>query len=186
LFGIDRLKEIVSVAPPSRFAIVPMRWPLLPDYGCFARWPEDGSSFIHPDDRAIVTRVIPSERVFRRDHFDDVYYHYSYGRIRFRLRPAMWLKIKTEGFDVGDEIETIAEGMTREAFVGSIWGMYFIRRKSKIFYRLKNAAGNPIPRLYPAEHMRLIRDKAKVRPGDSHHPQPLWTGNVDDSLPLES
>ena len=56
-----------------------MEWPILPDYGCIHRWPQDGQGFIHPDDVPVATRCFPSERVFRRDRFDGTYYHYSYG-----------------------------------------------------------------------------------------------------------
>ena len=56
--------------------------PPLPDYGCIARWPEDGQGFIHPDDVAVTNKLIPSERVLRRDHFDGSYYHVRYGDAR--------------------------------------------------------------------------------------------------------
>ena len=91
-----------------------MDWPPLPDYGCIPRWPQDGQGFIHPDDVPVATRCFPSERVFRRDRFDGVYYHYSYGSLRFRLRPSMWLKVISDGIDIGDRVETVGASLERE------------------------------------------------------------------------
>ena len=155
-----------------------MTWQILPDYGCFPRWPEDGQAFIHPDDIEIAKQCFPSERVFRRDQFDGEYYHYSYGDIRFRLRPAMWLRVDAEGIDVGDQVETTGLALERELFVAQVWGMYYVRRKGCILYRLQRS-GNKVPRLYAGDQLRLLTDKAKVRAGDTEHPQPRWMGDSD-------
>ncbi len=149
-----------------------------PDYGIFPRWPEDGQGFIHPEDVAIVTRCIPSERLFRRDAFDDVYYHYTYGKIRFRLRPCLWQTIKAEGIDIGDSVETVGVGLERELFVAEIWGMYYVRRKGRILYRLRRG-DTIVPRLYTIDSMRLLTNKETVRQGEIEHPMPRWTGAGD-------
>ena len=149
-----------------------------PQYGCFLRWPEDGQGFIHPDDVPSALRCIPSERVLRRESFDDVYYHYRYGQIRFRLRPCMWLQIDTDGIDIGDSVETLGVGMERDLFVAEIWGMYYVRRKGCILYRLRRS-GTVVPRLYPAHQLRLLTDKSTVRQGEIDHPVPRWTGERD-------
>jgi hypothetical protein len=161
-----------------------MQWPPLPDYGCIFRWPQSGQSFIHPDDVPIATRCFPSERVLRRDHFDGVYYHYSYGTVRFRLQPAMWLKVKSDGIDIGDAVETIGLGLERELFVAQVWGMYFVRRKGCILYRLKRGM-TKVPRLFSASQLRLLTDKSTIRPGRSNHPAPKWSGTSEDRLELE-
>ncbi len=152
-----------------------MDWPVLPDYGYIPRWPQDGQGFIHPDDVPIATRCFPSERVFRRDRFDGVYYHYSYGAIRFRLRPSMWLKVKPDGIDIGDSVETTGTALERDLFVAQVWGMYFVRRKGCILYRLRRG-DTTVPNLYPASHLRLLTDKSTVRAGDTQHPTPKWSG----------
>ncbi|TWU04883.1 hypothetical protein [Stieleria varia] len=163
-----------------------MRWPTLPDYGCFLRWPENGQGFIHPDDVAIATRVLPSNRVMRRVSFDDTYYHFRYGNIRFRLRPCMWLPVRYEGADVGDRIETVGSGLDRELFVAEIWGMYFVRRKGCILYRLRRGQ-QVVPRLYARSEFRVLSEKVKVREGNTLHPRPRWDGSGEtlDSLPAE-
>ena len=134
--------------PPSPHVSLSLS-PQLPDYGCFLRWPEDGQGFIHPEDVAIVSRCLPSGRVFRRDSFDGVYYHFSYGRVRMRLRPCMWLKVATDGIDVGDKVETIGVGLEREQFVAEVLGMYFVTRKGCILYRLRRG-DSIVPRCSPA------------------------------------
>lgn len=161
-----------------------MEWPILPDYGCIHRWPQDGQAFIHPDDVPIATRCFPSERVFRRDRFDGTYYHYSYGKIRFRLRPSMWLKVDSDGIDIGDAIETTGLSLERELFVAQVWGMYYIRRKGCILYRLRRG-DSTVPQLYPASHLRLLTDKAVVREGEIPHPEPKWSGQGDRTGGIE-
>ena len=153
-----------------------MDWPILPDYGCIPRWPQDGQAFIHPDDVPIATRCFPSERVLRRERFDGVYYHYAYGSLRFRLRPSMWLKVAFDGLDIGDQVETVGRSLERELFVAEIWGMYFVQRKGCILYRLRRGQ-TTVPNLFTAGELRLLKDKAKVRPGDTVHPTPKWSGN---------
>lgn len=152
-----------------------MDWPQLPDYGCIPRWPEEGQDFIHPEDVDVATKCFPSERVFRRDRFDGEYYYYSYGEIRFRLRPSMWLEIKTEGLDIGDAVETVGTSMERELFVAEIWGMHFVRRKGRILYRLRRGSVT-VPNLYSFQQLRLVSSKESVRSGDTVHPQPKWRG----------
>lgn len=149
-----------------------------PQYGLFPRWPEDGQGFIHPDDVPTATRVIPSERVVQRVAFDDVYYHYRYGKMRFRLRPCLWTKIDSEGIDIGDSVETIGVGLERELFVAQVWGMYYVRRKGRILYRLRKA-DTVVPRLYLADQLRLLTDKETVRESDIEYPVPRWTGTAD-------
>ena len=161
-----------------------MQWPQLPDYGCIPRWPQDGQGFIHPDDVPVATRCFPSERVLRRDHFDGVYYHYSYGSVRFRLRPTMWLKVKSDGIDIGDMVETIGLGLERELLVAQVWGMYFIRRKGCILYRLRRG-DTKVANLYSAGQLRLLTDKSVIRPGDTNHPVPKWSGVTEGLLEFE-
>lgn len=156
-----------------------MQWPKLPDYGCIYRWPQDGQGFIHPDDVPLATKVFPSERVFRRDRFDGSYYHYSYGKIRFRLRPSMWLQVQSDGIDVGDSVETTGLGLERELFVAQVWGMYYVRRKGCILYRLRRGDSTLVPNLYPANHLRLLTDKSVIREGEIPHPEPKWNGKGD-------
>lgn len=150
--------------------------PKLPDYGCFLRWPQDGQGFIHPDDVAVATQVIPSSRVLKRESFDGVYYHYRYGRFRFRLRPAMWRTIRHEGVDIGDQVETVGVGLERDRFVARVWGMYYVTRKGCTLYRLRR--GNQVvPKLFPVDHLKVLTDKASIRPSGTKYRSPKWDGS---------
>ncbi|KAA5546188.1 hypothetical protein FYK55_04670 [Roseiconus nitratireducens] len=153
-----------------------MQWPQLPDYGCLLRWPENGQGFIHPDDVAVATQLIPSPRVFRRVRFDQVYYHYTYGQQRFRLRPVMWLPVRFEGIDIGDQVETVGLGLERDRFVAHVWGMYYVRRKGCILYRLRRG-DQVVAKLMAAHQMRVLTDKAKIRPQVTQYPTPRWDGS---------
>ena len=152
-----------------------MQWPQLPDYGCFLRWPENGQGFIHPDDTPIATQLIPSPRVLKRVSFDGVYYHYTYGRLRFRLRPAMWLPIRIEEFEIGDQVETKGVGLERERFVATVWGMYYVQRKGCILYRLRRGE-QLVPKLFSGDQLRLLTNKATVRPPTTRYRAPQWNG----------
>ncbi len=153
----------------------PMQWPQLPDYGCFLRWPENGQGFIHPDDTPIATQLIPSPRVLKRVSFDGVYYHYVYGRLRFRLRPAMWLSIRIEEFEIGDQVETKGVGLERERFVATVWGMYYVQRKGCILYRLRRGE-QLVPKLFAGDQLRLLTNKTTVRPPTTRYRAPNWNG----------
>jgi len=147
-----------------------------PEYGIFPRWPEDGQSFIHPADVSIVRSCVPSERLMRRDSFDGTYYHYRYGDVRFRLRPCMWLKVRSDGYDIGDQVEITGLALERDLFVATIWGMHFIRRKGQIVYRLRRGE-QIVPNLYTADQMRLLSNKEKLKPSSTEHPMPTWDGS---------
>lgn len=90
----------------------------------------------------------------------------------------MWLKVTPDGIDIGDHIETIGAALQRELFVAQVWGMYFVRRKGCILYRLRRGE-NHVPRLYTAQNLRLLTVKEKVRPGETVHPEPKWNGDGD-------
>ena len=160
-----------------------MQWPILPDYGCILRWPSDGVEFIHPEDREVALRCFPSERVFRREKFDGEYYHYRYGEVSFRLKPVMWLKVREEGIDVGDQVETIGLGLERERFVAQVWGIYYLRRKGRIVYRLKRG-DQQFANLYTSDELKLLTDKSKVEAREGMHPPPKWRGDHEDRLDI--
>lgn len=152
-----------------------MQWPQFPDFGCFLRWPENGQSFIHPDDIGTVTRLIPSPRVLQRHAFDGTHYHYRYGKLRFRLRPAMWLPVRSEGIEIGDQVETKGLGLERDRFVATIWGMYYVQRKGCILYRLRRGE-QIVTKLYPRDQLRVLTNKATVRPPTTKYRAPKWDG----------
>jgi hypothetical protein len=155
--------------------------PMLPDYGVFLRSPADGSDWIHPDDHGLVDAMVPSKRVFCRFRYETGYYHFRYGQIAFRLRPCLWLPVRGEGLDIGDRVETTGLGLSQELFVSEITGMVFDDSAGAIRYQL---ARTPISgKLYSAEHLRLLSDKTKLRPGDTVHPLPRWNETFRKAYP---
>ncbi len=129
--------------------------PQLPDYGIYAYWPEAGHGWIHPDDIAIATRLIPSNRVFRRERYDGLYYHLVYGVRRLRVRPTMWLKIRHDGMEMGDRVEVLSEGLQREGQVARISKMRYNQRSGRIEYTLRRV-DRDLPRIYFADQLRLL------------------------------
>jgi hypothetical protein len=87
----------------------------------------------------------------------------------------MWSKIEFEGFDIGDAVETIGRGLERELFIGEISGMYFLKRKGQVAYRLRHNS-NTVPGLFLANQMRLLKDKSRIQGGNVKHPMPKWNG----------
>ncbi|MGV3484762.1 MAG: hypothetical protein ACO1RT_10120 [Planctomycetaceae bacterium] len=147
--------------------------PELPDYGCFPRWPAEGSAWIHPDDRATVMHFIPGDRVFRRDRFDGVFYHYRYGEQRFRLKPCMWLPLAGEGVDIHDLVETVGLGMERDLFVATVVDAIFASDQGRCVYRLSRG-GTIVDHLYGRDEFKVLTDKTKLRAGETIHPAPVW------------
>ncbi len=131
-----------------------MHAPQLPDYGVYLWWPQAGHGWIHPDDIAIATHLIPSSRVFRRVRYDEIYYHLRYGSYSLRVRPTMWLPLVYEGIDCDDMVEVLAQGMDREAFIGRVQQVRFEKSLQQIQY-LISKAGRTLPRRYLASELRL-------------------------------
>ena len=119
--------------------------------------------------------------MFRREKFDGEYYHYCYGEVNFRLKPVMWLKVKEEGFDVGDQVETVGVGLERDRFVAQIWGVYYLRRKGRLVYRLRRG-DQEVPHLYTSDEIKQLTDKSKVETREGIHPPPKWVGETQDRL----
>lgn len=160
--------------------------PVLPDYGVFLHWPESGHAWIHPDDVAIVSQVIPSDRVYRRSRYDGVFYHYDHGtKLRFRTRPAMWLPLPCEGLDVGDLIEIRSLGLARETGIARIQQMRYCRRRRIIQYHISSADGR-ISRIMPASYLRPLAAKYQLRSGDMGHTPARWQRKIiEPGIPLD-
>ena len=82
--------------------IKPLKIP--PKYGVYRWWPVD-ENWVHPDDLETANALIPSDRVFRREGYDQEYSLLLYGKQFIRVRPVIWLEIQSEGYELGDQIE---------------------------------------------------------------------------------
>jgi hypothetical protein len=113
-----------------------------PKYGCFPWWPEDGNDWVHPDDVALARSIIPSGRIFRRDHSDGEYLLMRYGDVTLRVRRTLWQEIEPEGFELGDWVEVLSRGLRNEPRTGVIREMLWDARSNVIRYFI---AENEVP-----------------------------------------
>ena len=126
-----------------------------PVYGVFRWWPVDGDAWIHPYDVSIVKRVVPGIRVFRREDLDETWLRISYGRLRFRIKSAIWYEVDYEGFDVDNFVEIKSRMGQADPFVGQIRDMFWNHRYKRIEYFLHRSE-TPQVRPYLAEDMTLL------------------------------
>ena len=76
-----------------------------PVYGCFPRWPDGGTSWLHPEDLDVALRLIPSDRIFRREWRGGEFSNLIYGEDTIRARPVLWNVVPSPVFSVGEEVE---------------------------------------------------------------------------------
>lgn len=81
--------------------------PDMPDWGAYLRWPDDGDSWICDQDIEMAKELLPSPRVFRRDHWDGEFYHLRYGQLILRVRPTMWTKVPPIDLSVDQQVEVL-------------------------------------------------------------------------------
>ena len=80
-------------------------------YGVFLWWSEQTPSWVHPDDVTVADQLVPGNRIFRREDCENFadrelgYSTFRYGDSRFRGLPAIWLEVRTEGFEINDLVE---------------------------------------------------------------------------------
>ena len=129
-----------------------------PEYALFARWPEDGDAWIHPDDVDQVKRLIPSRRIFRKEAMEGRFQVFRYGAIRFRVLPALHETLRGEGLDVGDRIEVRSRMGKNRPLIGRIREMRWNPRYRRIEYFVRHV-DQPIPRWYSAADLNCLDRK---------------------------
>ena len=113
-----------------------------PKYGHYPWWPEDGDDWLHPDDVAAARRMIPSERVFRRDGGDlpqrvgGDYLLLHYGDVTIRVRRTLWQEVEPEGFEIGDWVEVRTRGMLNEPRTDTIAEMLWDNHAGELRYQI--------------------------------------------------
>lgn len=100
---------------------------MLPRHGVFFRWPAEGDfEWVHPEDRDLIQSMIPGSRIFCRDLCDGAadraegYYSIEYGGVKIRIKPAPWLLVDHEGYEVGDRIEVKSNHGKHTPVIGNI------------------------------------------------------------------
>jgi len=159
--------------------------PELPDYGVYLQWPEEGDSWIHPDDRQLVESLIPSDRVFCRESFDGAYYHLRYGELTIRVLPSMWLAIGGEDFHVGDQVEIASHNDKNSPGVGVISEVRFAQEQQRIQYTVLQREF-PLPTHFLAEDLVNLTSHERLdEPRTIHPPQRMSPTSDVDYLKLE-
>jgi hypothetical protein len=130
--GSRQIGEIIMTDGPP-----PLK--MEPKYGYYPRWPENGNAWVHPEDVEQARQLIPSERIFRRDGQTDDFVVLHYGEVRLRVRPALWIEVPGEGFEIGDWVEVLSRGMKNMPRTGIIREMLWDERAEGIKYQIQEA-----------------------------------------------
>lgn len=153
--------------------------PLLPDFGIYHVWPEQGLEAFHPEDRDKIDGWIPSDHVFERFQYDGQYYHVRYGdRLTFRIKPVLWLEITDETHRLGDQVEVRSNNMQNEPMVANIVEMNFSQVHNAIEYTLEQG-GMRIEKAYLAHEFARLNQRQQLRPRDVPAPMPKYLGQAD-------
>ena len=126
-----------------------------PRYGYYPWWPEDGDDWIHHDDVEIARRMIPSQRVWRRDGEDGNYAVLHYGEVQLRVRPSLWKEVRGEGIDVGDWVEVLSRMGKNKYFIGQVREILWDETASAIQYQVENRR-QPIAHWYTRADLRGV------------------------------
>jgi hypothetical protein len=146
-------------------------WPTLPDMGVFQAWPALGMHAFHPDDLDAAQRLIPSDRVFQRTHFDGTYYLIEYGKLSIRIKPSMWLAVADEGLRIGDRVEVVSRMLQNDPCIATIVEMRYAASQGAILYTLKQSE-LPNPRPFVAADLISLSAHEPLRPRDTPAPLP--------------
>ena len=106
-------------------------------YGVFLWWPEAGTDWIYPDDVKTCNTLIPSTRIFHRDTYDDTYLLLTYGTQFIRIKPILWLEVKTDGYEIGDQVEVRSKMGRRKPCIATIREMRWDRQGQRVEYFLR-------------------------------------------------
>lgn len=126
-----------------------------PKYGYFPWWPEDGTGWLHPDDVAVASQLLPSMRVFRRDEQDDTWVTFRYGEQMFRAHRSLWVEVRWEGFALGDWVEVRTRGMRNEHRTGTIREVRYHDHDGTLRYQITQAE-NPVETEYTADDLKHV------------------------------
>ena len=137
LANSTKIRQTVSeLRPPIRFGVC--LW-----------WSDESPAWVHPDDVAVAEKLVPGNRIFKRQecgNFADRKLGYSlisYGPEQIRVRPAIWLPIKFEGFEIGDLVEIKSRLGRRRGAIGEIRDIRWNRHAQRIEYFVKASSIRP-------------------------------------------
>lgn len=142
-----------------------------PKYGHYPWWPEDGDSWVHPEDVATARSMIPSPRVWRRDGREGDFVVMRYGATSIRVRRTLWVETPHEGLEIGDLVEVIPEGIHSHAETGRVRDVHWDAHAGGLRYLLQHADGAPIDHAFGAQELKHVerpqpREEARIEPSD--------------------
>ncbi len=152
----EHLVELQNSRSPDDESLLPLQ-PLKvpPKYGVYLWWPVD-KDWVHPDDIETANELIPSNRVFRREEYDDEYSLLLYGEQFIRIRPVIWLEIQAEGYELGDQIEVKSQMGKGQPLVATIDDIRWDKQTRTIRYSL-SAYGRAVERSYTSDEFQLTQ-----------------------------
>jgi hypothetical protein len=153
--------------------------PILPDFGIYHIWPQEGIESFHPEDRDKIDGWVPSDHVVERFKYDGEYYHVRYGeRVTFRIKPVLWLEIPDEGLRLGDQVEVLSNNMQNDPMIAQIIEMRYSQVHNAIEYTLESNE-MPIEKGYLAHEFVRLTQREQLRPRDEPAPKPKFLGKPD-------
>lgn len=155
--------------------------PDLPDYGMYLCWPMPGMEWVHPEDRELAERWIPSPRVFHRFLFDGTYYHLRYGAAVLRVRPTMWTSATDIDVSVGDRVELLSHFGQKDPCVATVEQMLCRRAEGQIEYWLRRGEMT-LPQSFCRSDFRLLTLRHHLRTGYYIHQPPRFFPPADLEL----
>ena len=155
--------------------------PDLPDFGIYARWPEVGCSWIHPQDVAAALRLLPSRRVLERWRFDGTYYHLRYGMRRLRVRPSFWTRVDRVDVRVGDRVELLSDFGRLEPGIATVTEVFASARGESFEFVMRRGA-MVLPARFHREQFRVLTRRPRLRTGTFDHQLPKFVPPHDIEL----
>jgi hypothetical protein len=156
--------------------------PTLPDCGVYLVWPTEGTDWIHPEDVATASELIPSDRVFRRTLYDGEYYRLEYGPSVIRVRPTLWLQVADEGIGIGDQVEVLSRFLENDPGIARIADVRYDKASGEIRYFVEMRE-IVLPRTFVVEDLKLLSQKVHLRESDFAAPRPV-PSDTEPDLPI--
>ncbi len=145
--------------------------PDLPDWGIYARWPADGEAWVHPDDRELARRLLPSRRIWRRNRWDGQYYWLQYGPAILRVQPTMWRRVPDCDLDVGQQVELLERHGKNDRGIYRIAELLHSDSSGSLEILLTRGT-LAIARAFSRADLRPIEEKYNLRSGFYSHSAP--------------
>lgn len=134
-----------------------------PVYGCFPRWPVEGTSWLHPDDVTLALALIPSDRIFCRRWSSGEFSQLTYGQLAIRARPILWQVVPPSRFQVGDLVEIRSQLGQRQAGLAIVREVFWNRHADAAWYALEQRE-MILPQKFDDSQLSPVEPLQKNRP----------------------